>query len=166
MASGSPVPVRTCSTVESIWRWSTSHKPMIWHCSLAIASPRMLLPHQPQPMRAVRYFLEGASAPRMGKAEKAAVAVVEALRKLRRFMFMNGDSGSRCAFVKRDVDRRSEIDVVHFKRGWFGAKVRIRLKSMKWLAELPGCDHGEITLHVARRDRDQAGDFVRMLASA
>ena len=45
---------------------------------------------------------------------------------------------------------RSEVDVVQFKRGWFEAKVHIRLKSMKWLADLSGCDNGEVTLHVAR----------------
>ena len=58
---------------------------------------------------------------------------------------------------------RSEVDVVRFKRGWFGAKVHIRLKSMKWLADLPGCDNGEVTLHVARRERDQVAEFVQML---
>jgi hypothetical protein len=35
---------------------------------------------------------------------------------------------------------RAEVDVVRLKRGWFGAKVRIRLKSMKWLADFPGSD--------------------------
>jgi hypothetical protein len=58
---------------------------------------------------------------------------------------------------------RSEVDVVRLKRGWFGAKVHIRLKSMKWLADSLGCDNGEVTLHVARRDRDQATAFVQML---
>jgi hypothetical protein len=58
---------------------------------------------------------------------------------------------------------RSEVDVVRLKRGWFGAKVHIRLKSMRWLADLPSCEHGEVTLHVARRDRDQAAGFVQML---
>ena len=58
---------------------------------------------------------------------------------------------------------RSEVDVVRLKRGWFGAKVHIRLKSMKWLTDLPGCESGEVTLHVARRDRDRAAGFVQML---
>jgi hypothetical protein len=58
---------------------------------------------------------------------------------------------------------RSEVDVVRFKRGWFGAKVYIRLKSMRWLADFPGCDGGEITLHVARCDRDCAEAFVQAL---
>ena len=61
---------------------------------------------------------------------------------------------------------RTEIDVVWLKRGWFGAKVHIRVKSMKWLADLPGCDKGEVTLHVSRRDRDQAQEFVRVLSCA
>jgi hypothetical protein len=34
---------------------------------------------------------------------------------------------------------------------------------MKWLADLPSCDNGEVTLHVARRERDQAAEFVQML---
>jgi hypothetical protein len=34
---------------------------------------------------------------------------------------------------------------------------------MKWLADLPSCDNGEVTLHVARRDREQAAGFVQML---
>ena len=60
---------------------------------------------------------------------------------------------------------RTEIDVVRLKRGWFGAKVHIRVKSLKWLGDLPGCDSGEITLQIARRDRDLAGDFVQMLCA-
>ena len=58
---------------------------------------------------------------------------------------------------------REEIDAVRIKRGWFGAKVYIRVKSLKWLAGLPGCDNGEVALHIARRDRDQAAAFVRLL---
>jgi hypothetical protein len=58
---------------------------------------------------------------------------------------------------------RSEVDDVRLKRGWFGAKVHIRLKSMKWLTDLPGCESGEVTLHVARRDRDRAAGFVQIL---
>lgn len=60
----------------------------------------------------------------------------------------------------------SEVDVIRLKRGWFGGKVFIRFKSMKWLADLPGCGSGQITLHVARQDRDRAADFVRLLGSA
>ena len=60
---------------------------------------------------------------------------------------------------------RAEIDRVGLKRGWFGAKVDIRVKSLKWLTELPGCDNGEVTLHIARKDRDQAAAFVRVLGA-
>jgi hypothetical protein len=60
---------------------------------------------------------------------------------------------------------RAEIDAVRLNRGWFGAKVHIRVKSLKWLAELPDCDNGEVTLHIARRDRDQAAAFVRLLGA-
>ena len=69
--------------------------------------------------------------------------------------------------IKSDVKEvrvpRAEVALVRLKRGWFGAKVYIRLKSMKWLAELPGCEHGEITLRVARPDRDTAASFVQVL---
>ena len=59
---------------------------------------------------------------------------------------------------------RSDIDAIQLKRGWFGATVRVRVKSIKWLAGLPDCENGELTLHVARRDRDRAVDFVRVLS--
>ncbi len=59
-----------------------------------------------------------------------------------------------------------EIDIVRFKRGWFGGKVYIRLKSMKWLADLPGCDSNEVILHIARGDRDRAEQFAKMLSHA
>jgi len=60
---------------------------------------------------------------------------------------------------------QSEIDVLRFHRGWFRSRIYVRLKSLKWLAELPGRENnGELTLHVARRDRDRAEEFVRMLS--
>ena len=59
---------------------------------------------------------------------------------------------------------QSEIDGVVFKRGWFGTTVRIRFKSMKWLADLPGENNAEVILIVARQDRDRAVDFVRILS--
>src|SRR5882672_9540233 len=55
---------------------------------------------------------------------------------------------------------RSELDVIRLKQGWFKDKICIRVKSMRWVADLPGCDSGELTLHVARRNRVQAKDFV------
>ena len=60
---------------------------------------------------------------------------------------------------------RDEIDFVRFTRNWFRATVYIRVKSIKWLADLPGCETGEVTLHIARRDREQAAEFVRVLLS-
>ena len=68
--------------------------------------------------------------------------------------------------VKEIVIPRSEIDVVRFKRGWFGTQVHIRVKSLKWLADLPGCENAEVTLNIARRDRDQAAAFVQVLLGA
>src|SRR5437879_4809285 len=54
---------------------------------------------------------------------------------------------------------QSEIDFIQHKTGWFGDKLRIRVKSMKLLADLPGCDNGEVTLHVRRRERGQVENF-------
>jgi hypothetical protein len=61
---------------------------------------------------------------------------------------------------------RSEIDAIHHRQGWFSDKLRIRVKSIRWLADLPDSDTGEVTLHVARRDRTQAADLVRVLTAA
>ncbi len=59
---------------------------------------------------------------------------------------------------------REEIDAVRFKRGWFGGKVYVRVKSLRWLTDLPGCDNGEVTLHIARANRDRAEEFVQVLS--
>lgn len=59
-----------------------------------------------------------------------------------------------------------EIDTVRFKSGWFGGKVHIRLKSMKWLADLPGSDSNEVILHIAKADRDRAERIVKVLTQA
>src|SRR4051812_22029001 len=43
---------------------------------------------------------------------------------------------------------QSEIDGIQLREGWFRDKLRIRVKSIRWLADLPGCDSGEVVLHV------------------
>ena len=68
--------------------------------------------------------------------------------------------------VREVLIPQPEIDAMRLKRGWFGGKVFMRFKSLKWLADLPGCDNGEVILHVARGDRDRAVDFVKMLSGA
>ena len=72
--------------------------------------------------------------------------------------------------IKSDVKQisvpRAEIASVSLRRGWFGAKVLIRVKSLSWLADLPGCEGGEVWLYIARRDRDLAAAFVKALATA
>ncbi len=60
---------------------------------------------------------------------------------------------------------RQEIDQARFDRGWVRSKVFLRAKSMKWFADLPGCDSGEVTLFVARKDRDRAEEFVQALSN-
>src|SRR5580765_1150451 len=56
----------------------------------------MLLPHQPQPMSAVRYFFAGDSAPKIGKVVNAALASAEVLINCRRFRIMSRPSCSKC----------------------------------------------------------------------
>ena len=58
---------------------------------------------------------------------------------------------------------QSEIDLIRLERGWFRDKLRIRVRSIKWFSNLPGCHDGEVTLHLAKRDREQTVDFVRLL---
>jgi hypothetical protein len=57
----------------------------------------------------------------------------------------------------------SEIEYVRIKHGIFRDKMNIRVKSLRWLADFPGCDSCELTLRVARRNRAQAGDMVQVL---
>jgi hypothetical protein len=59
---------------------------------------------------------------------------------------------------------QTELDVVRLNRGCFGAKVHVRVKSMKLLADLPGCGGGKVTLHVARQDRALAAALVHLLS--
>jgi hypothetical protein len=80
-----PVAAFTFRAVGSRKRSSTSPRATTWHWPEAMASPRMLLPHQPAPIRAVRYFLS-LSPPRRGTAEKASPAAREDFRKPRRLM--------------------------------------------------------------------------------
>jgi hypothetical protein len=61
---------------------------------------------------------------------------------------------------------QSEIDSIRHKPGLFGDRVRIRVKSLKLLEQLPGCTDGEVTLHVARRNRAEAGNLVQLLGCA
>jgi hypothetical protein len=58
---------------------------------------------------------------------------------------------------------QSEIDLIRLERGWFRDKLRVRFRSIKWLSDLPGCHDGEVTLRIAKRDRNQTEDFVRLL---
>src|SRR5689334_2634732 len=58
---------------------------------------------------------------------------------------------------------RSEIESINLKCGLFNDKLVVRVKSLATLQDLPGCDSCDLTLRVARRDRNQAGDVVLLL---
>jgi hypothetical protein len=66
---------------------STSHRATASDWPAASAVRRMFMPHQPLPIRAVRYFLF-LSAPWMDGAAKATLAAALVFRKLRRFTLM------------------------------------------------------------------------------
>ena len=59
---------------------------------------------------------------------------------------------------------QSEIDFVRYKQGWFCNKIQIRVKSLRWFADLPGCDEAELTLLVSRADRERAAELARILS--
>jgi hypothetical protein len=61
---------------------------------------------------------------------------------------------------------QTEIEYLQHKPGWFGDRIKLRVKSMRWLEDVPGCHDCELTLRVARRNRVQAGDMVQMLGRA
>src|SRR6266545_8067996 len=83
----SPVSFFTRPVVRSRKRASTSHNAPILHSPEAMASPRMLLPHHPQPISAVRYFLARSSAPKSGMAENTRLAAADFWIKPRRLIF-------------------------------------------------------------------------------
>jgi hypothetical protein len=68
--------------------------------------------------------------------------------------------------VKEIVIPRPELDDVRLEQKWLGTRVHIRVKSLKWLADLPGSENGEVTLHIARHNRDQVAAFVQVLSGA
>jgi hypothetical protein len=61
---------------------------------------------------------------------------------------------------------RAEIESIKLRRGLFIDKLIIRVKSLALLQDLPGCDNCDITLRLARRDRNQAADLVLLLGGA
>ena len=101
-----------------------------------------------------------------GVAEGNGLAKSSASELVLQFVFKDSFLNVIKSGVKEIRVPQSEIDAVVFKRGWFGTTVRIRFKSMKWLADLPGENDAEVTLIVARQDRDRAADFVRVLSPA
>ena len=68
--------------------------------------------------------------------------------------------------VKEIKIPQSEIEFVRYKQGWFCNKVQIRVKSLKWFADLPGCDEAELTLLVSRADRERGAELARILSGA
>ncbi|HSU56421.1 MAG TPA: hypothetical protein VLT36_20345 [Candidatus Dormibacteraeota bacterium] len=58
---------------------------------------------------------------------------------------------------------RSEIEAVQLQQGLFRDKLRVRVKSIACIQDLPNSETGEVVLHIARRNRAQAGDVVSVL---
>lgn len=56
-----------------------------------------------------------------------------------------------------------DIERVEWKKGFFSSKMSIFGKSMRVVSEIPGADHGKITLKFRRRDRDRAADIAGKL---
>ncbi len=82
------------------------------------------------------------------------------------FVFRDGVLNVLKSGVKEVHIPQSEIESMRIKHGIFGDKMKIRVKSMHWLAALPGCDSCELTLRVARRNRAQAAGVVQLLGRA
>lgn len=50
----------------------------------------------------------------------------------------------------------SGLDEIRYKSGFFSGKIVLAGKSMKVMEDIPGAEHGEVTLLVRRRDKNQA----------
>lgn len=65
--------------------------------------------------------------------------------------------------VKEERISFDDIERVEWKKGFFSSKIIIFGKSMRALSEIPGSDHGKLTLKFRRRDRDRAADTAGKL---
>lgn len=58
----------------------------------------------------------------------------------------------------------SELHAVSYKKKALGAKLVIAGHKMSTFANIPGCQHAEITLGIARKDREAAQDLESNLS--
>lgn len=58
----------------------------------------------------------------------------------------------------------ADIAAAEVDRGWFSTVLRLRVRSLAAIAELPGGTSGELALHLRRRDRMLADELVSGLA--
>lgn len=56
-----------------------------------------------------------------------------------------------------------DVSSIIFKKGVFKAKLVIHARSMKLLQKVPGAKHGQITLRVKRKHRDEAARLAMFL---
>ena len=52
---------------------------------------------------------------------------------------------------------------ISYKKSLFGNKLILKVNDLKIIAELPECDNNEVSLSIARKDIDDAIDFVRAI---
>jgi hypothetical protein len=54
----------------------------------------------------------------------------------------------------------ADVPDVEFQRGWIESHLRLRVRRMALLSDLPGAEPGEAVLKVARRHRDAASELA------
>ena len=74
------------------------------------------------------------------------------------------EQDSVVGLIKSDVKTLrvpyEDLDSIHFKKGWFSAKIILKTSSLQLLQKLPGSEQGECMLKVKRKHRDQAQSTV------
>lgn len=67
-------------------------------------------------------------------------------------------------FLKSDLNEIEipfdEIESLTYKKGFWGAKLKIEGNSMRTFEDVPGSEQGQCTLKIKRKDRDQAQQSI------
>lgn len=57
----------------------------------------------------------------------------------------------------------SHLVELSYKKSLFGNKLILKVDDLRIIAKLPECDNNEVSLSIARKDIDEAIDFVRAI---